>query len=608
MYRVILTGVCLLITPAAFAVGIVADTVHNLSVSGPGLIKSQTEDRICIYCHTPHSSTADAPLWNRLSPGGVITNYQSSTSDASPGQVSTSSLNCLSCHDGTIALGDMANSRVGIVDNLGTTKLANRASLGTDLSDDHPVSIIYDAGLSTADPDLVHPASVNLPLPDGELHCTSCHDSHDNTIPPFLHKSTINGELCITCHVSSGLNWDWSSSSHATSIATPQGTDPWSERKPEWKGQTVADNACMNCHTPHNATTAARLVKDQEEQTCYRCHDGSVGQNNIQTDFQKFFRHPVDVTPNMNHDHAAVENSSTMPLHVECQDCHNPHASYSSAPMISFNPGNPQDTNLTVAPFANGSLAGVKGIDISGSVKDESQYEYEVCFKCHGVTGNGACDNGRCSTAAGYQMVRQDNIYNIRDKFDTGNPSLVSYHPVYANNASNNSEVPSLRNDIPLDSVSSQIYCSDCHSSNDSPAAGGTGSAGPHGSTYEGIMAQNYSFNPVSSSSAFDNELCYKCHDSANLMADVSFMHNIHVQKNNTSCINCHDPHGSEAGPHLINFLTFSSVGGQNISITGSGNYTQPTWIDDGVYSGTCYLLCHGKDHNGEQYLDGSGL
>jgi len=604
MKKFALFGVYLFIAIAQPAQGQVADSVHNLSVSGPGQIKSQTEDRICIYCHIPHSATPDAPLWNRRSSGGYIY-YQSSTLDASPSLSNSSSILCLSCHDGTIALGDLANTRPGIQgsnDNLNNLRLTGRSNIGTDLANDHPVSIVYDSGLSSRDPDLVHPASVDLELPNGELHCSSCHDAHDNSIPPFLHKTTLNGQLCITCHLFSGQNWDWLIGSHASSNATAQGGDPWSERKPEWKGQSVGGNACMNCHTPHNASTPVRLLKDSEESTCYLCHDGTVAAKNVQNDFQKFARHPVDITPNLDHDDARIENPLVMPLHVECADCHNPHASYSSNPMISFNPASSQSFSSPAAPFINGSLVGVTGIDISGSVKSSSEFEYEVCFKCHGLPGRGACDNGRCSTADNYQMIRQDAIYNIRDKFDTGNPSLISYHPVYANDPSNNSEVPSLRRGIPLNTVSSQIYCGDCHSSNDSPAAGGAGPSGPHGSQYEGLLAMRYSFNPVSRSTLFDNELCFKCHDPGNLLADVSFEHNLHVSEENLSCINCHDPHGSARFPHMINFLTRSNFGGRLETITGAGPYNEPTWIDNGRYRGTCWLSCHGETHDGYDY------
>ncbi|RLJ16814.1 hypothetical protein DJ031_15180 [bacterium endosymbiont of Escarpia laminata] len=596
MRRVSVLCMCLLIVSAA-TVGDVANTVHNLSSSGPGTgaFKSLTEDRICIFCHTPHAATPETPLWNRLSTG-AYTPYQSSTTDAAAGNMSSSSDLCLSCHDGTIALGDLVNPGAGVTNDLSTTFLTGRALIGSDLSNDHPVAIIYDPNLLATDPDLLSPAVVDLPLKNGELHCSSCHDPHKNIHPPFLHKPTLNGELCITCHIPTGPTWDWTTSSHATSLASPpMGTDPWAERKPAWVGQNVRENACMNCHTPHNAATPVRLIKDQEEQTCYLCHDGTVAQD-ILSEELKFSHHPVEMTPNLDHDSVRAENPLTMSFHVECEDCHNPHGSYSSPPMISFNPANPADTNHTTAPFVNGSMVGVTGIDSGGAVKPEVDYEYEVCFKCHGVPGKSACDNQRCSTATGYSMTRQDGVYNLRDKVDPGNPALVSYHPITANDPFNNGEVPSLRTDIPLDTSSSLIYCSDCHSSNVSPAAGGVGTAGSHGSTFEGILALPYDFDPQTATSA--NNLCYKCHNAASL--EVSFIHSKHVGAN-TTCINCHDPHGSTKFPHLLNFLTFANVTGP-MEITGTGAFTEPTWVDNGQYSGACYLVCHGKTHDGWSY------
>ena len=576
----------------------VADTVHNLSTTGPGTLKSQTEDRICIFCHTPHAAEPDTPLWNRPSGGGYI-EYQSSTKDAEAGNMSPSSALCLSCHDGTIALGDMINPTAN--NDLGSTFITGRAVVGTDLSDDHPVNIRYTVNLLSTDPDLNDPSTIDLPLKNDELHCASCHDAHNDTHSPFLHKPSLNGELCTTCHVPNGSGWNWQGSSHATSTATPTGASPWSERKPAWTGTNVKENACMNCHAPHNASTPERLVKDTEENTCYLCHNGTVAQTDIQTEQQKFYHHPVEVTPSIGHDNLREENPLTMTLHVECADCHNPHASYDSPPMISFNPADPFDTNHSTAPFINGSFAGVTGIDINGGVKSEADYEYEVCLKCHGVPGNSACENQRCSTADSYNMVRQDGVYNIRDKINSGNPALVSYHPIEFNNPSNNNEVPSLRNDIPLSTSSSLIYCSDCHNSNSAPAAGGVGPSGAHGSTLEGLLSNAYDFDPVNATS-LSNDLCFKCHDSTNLYSDQSFPHTEHVIAENTACINCHDPHGSASNQHLINFLTSSNVAGQVRVITGQGSFTEPTWIDTGLHSGTCWLNCHGKVHAGENY------
>ena len=95
---------CYMLIPVpGLAMDDVANSLHNLSSSGPGQIKSQTVDQICIFCHTPHSASPDAPMWNRRS--GGYTQYKSSTTDAAPGKPDGSSALCLSCHDGTIAPG-----------------------------------------------------------------------------------------------------------------------------------------------------------------------------------------------------------------------------------------------------------------------------------------------------------------------------------------------------------------------------------------------------------------------------------------------------------------------------------------------------------------------
>ena len=148
MQKAFILVVCLFITPVVVAAGNVADTLHNLSISGKGQFKSQTEDRICIFCHTPHTAAPDSPMWNRRSNG--YTSYKSSSTDATAGKPGGSSALCLSCHDGTIALGDMISSnrnQRARPNDLRSTFLKGRSNLGTDLSNDHQVAIVFDTGL-----------------------------------------------------------------------------------------------------------------------------------------------------------------------------------------------------------------------------------------------------------------------------------------------------------------------------------------------------------------------------------------------------------------------------------------------------------------------------
>jgi len=593
---------CALMAPCGLAQMRVADTVHNLSVSGPGQIKSQTNSRICVFCHTPHRPGKGPGLWNRRT-GDITTPYDSSTTTVVPDQPTGSSAICLSCHDGTIALGEVLNpGKSHMAPDLRNTFLKGRANFGTNLSNHHPIGFKYQAALDLSGAELAPSQGINVPLDDGLVQCTTCHDPHSSRYPPFLVKSGLNGELCTSCHVQSGPNWDWATSAHAVSKAIPRAGDPWKERKAEWKGRTVADNACENCHTPHNAATPQRLIRDVEENTCFRCHNGTVSKFNLQLETQKFYRHPVERFGRGDHDTARHETALSMPFHVECEDCHNPHADRNDVPMISFNPGNPSSPEHTDAPFANGRIIGSTGIDINGQPKSSIDYEYEVCFKCHGAPGKSACDNQRCSTAIKYQMLRQDNVYNIRDKVNPGNPALVSYHPIVANNAANDTEVPSLRLDTALNRDSSLIYCGDCHNSDVSPAAGVDGPAGPHGSRYEAILTLGYELNPARRFDPASSNLCFKCHDAGNLFSDESFKHREHVVDEGGSCVNCHDPHGSATYPHLIDFLTSSSASGKTLEITGTATHREPTWEDNGRYSGTCYLTCHGVVHEGWEY------
>jgi len=585
----------------AWGVQDVASTVHNLSASGPGVFKSLTIDQVCVFCHTPHGAQPASPLWNHELSGQVYLEYRSSTLDASPEQPTGRSRLCLACHDGTVALGAMVNPPDGVVNDLASTFLTGRANLGTDLTDDHPISFVYDSALQAADPELANPTGIDLPLENDELQCTSCHDPHEADRVPFLRKTTAFGELCITCHVRSGLNWEWSTSSHATSPATASAGDPWSERKPEWKGATVAENACFNCHAPHNATTPPRLIKDEEERTCYLCHDGSVAATDIQSEALKLSNHPVDVTPNADHDATLVEDPQSMPLHVECADCHNGHAVRDAPPMVSVNPLVTDDH--ATPPLANGRILGVSGLDLNGFNKPQIEYQYELCFKCHGVPLRSACDDRRCPTADGFSMERQDGIYNLREKVSSTATALVSYHPIESNNTSNNTEVPSLRADIGLNRFDSLIYCTDCHNSDESIAAGRLGPNGPHGSQHRAILAREYAFEPQIAYSAFNYELCYKCHNESVLLSDASgFTHSRHVERRGAACIVCHDPHGSHSFEHLLNFLTSAEVGGEDFWIRAVEGFSAPFWQDDGIYQGTCYLDCHGARHNPRSY------
>jgi predicted CXXCH cytochrome family protein len=174
----------------------IAGTKHNFSSqtwSGAG-------GQICKPCHTPHNSlttVSDAPLWNHTLTTATFTLYSSSTLNATMGQPNNQSKLCLSCHDGTVALDSFGGTAGG-------TFMAGSANLGVDLSNDHPVSFVYNSALATADGELYDPAStpsVNALLYSGRMECSSCHDPHGKTgVSKLLRVSNSGSALCLTCH------------------------------------------------------------------------------------------------------------------------------------------------------------------------------------------------------------------------------------------------------------------------------------------------------------------------------------------------------------------------------------------------------------------------
>ena len=320
MTKKIYTGLwlsCLLILSLP-AWGGIADTLHNLTPTGPGTIKETAVTELCVFCHTPHNASPQQALWNRDLPGTVYSLYDSSTMKAVIQQPTGTARLCLSCHDGMLALGNLRVPPKTGTATLGP--LTGQARLGVDISDDHPVSFVYDAALALKRGELANPSTLVHEVrldKSGRVQCTACHEPHENPHRKFLRVDDKTGGLCLTCHLKQG----WTGSTHATSTATWQGTgaDPW----PRTPYTTVADNACESCHRPHSAPRAPRLLSNtQERNVCLVCHSGHVASKNIEAQFAKSSAHPISASQ---WTHEPGENPNTMPRHVACPDCHNPH-------------------------------------------------------------------------------------------------------------------------------------------------------------------------------------------------------------------------------------------------------------------------------------------
>ena len=606
-----ITGVLLpLFTLSAGAFTIV-NTKHNLSITGPGEIKSLNETRVCIFCHTPHNATPNTPLWNREVGSENYLLYASPTMKATPLQPTGPSRLCLSCHDGTIALGAVLQPSGGI-SMISQISPGSPSSVGANLnlSGDHPFSFSYYDALSNPEINPVLPADLvfysegNM---NGYMECTTCHDPHeDQWLSPdkssqltgkFLLVDPRYSQLCLECHALTS----WIGSRHQTSTALvdPNKFPVPPRQWPTW--QTVAEWGCAICHTSHSSPSGQWLLNyASEAEVCDPCHGATppVGDphvaatkltqsfsslrttsttgsaQNITAQIQKISAHRVTVTSS-----SFASNVSSLSLsgqalfrEVTCSSCHNSHA-------VTDNPvSSHPDGRVT------GSTTAVSGVDRYGVRVATSTYEYEICFKCHADT-----------SGLFTRVARVVNTANARLQFDPINPS---YHPVVERGQ--NPIIPSIPSVYePALTVSTIITCTQCHNDD-------AGTRGPHGSSFAPILRDRYETADNTIESYDNYALCYRCHNRSSILSDNSFRRNAANKGGHSghlasgaSCSACHDAHGvvddgaTGSHTHLINFDTMVATR------FGEAN---PTFNDLGTFSGSCNLTCHGKPHDNLAY------
>jgi DmsE family decaheme c-type cytochrome len=207
--------------------------------------RNETEKRACENCHGPGSNHVAAGGGRGV--GGLITFGKDS-----PTPMKVQNEACLQCHQKGVQTywnaSPHANRGMGCVDcHTVMERTSDRYQLAkvgekTPFFIRRPEIEVCNQCHLQRQAQLMR--SSHMPLREGKLVCTSCHNPHGSPNPSQLKQASIN-ENCYTCHT---------------------------ERRGPflWMHPPAFEN-CANCHEPHG-TVNDRLLKVTDPRLCTQCH------------------------------------------------------------------------------------------------------------------------------------------------------------------------------------------------------------------------------------------------------------------------------------------------------------------------------------------------
>ena len=610
--------------------------VHNLGGTG------------CVFCHAMHNGVTNAgTLWaQKLS---TVQNYTLYSSATMVNQVQQPVLGqgsnlCLSCHDGTVAVGQSVPA--GTIQ--GAPQVSGADLLGTNLSTVHPFNFklpLQPAASLLPSVTATPPSTGSLAVRmyGGNVQCETCHTPHVQNLDvsgAFLVMDNSESAICLACHVSTPTSpvltaththRESASATIASSQTRPSSNvsynalTAWRNSAHEQANNQVSKganagphgtprrNGCASCHISHKAQAGGALLApaaqvepniDPTAQTCLNCHNGGTNVTPAIPDiYQEFTKkgHPFPPTSGTANTH--VLNEPTIldkNRHATCVDCHEPHA---STKTLAF-------TSTTLRSSQNG-VTGVSAAD-GTTVVTPAVNQYEICFRCHGTS------IGKQTLAQyGYLPTRLVNAADPLNLIPQLAQTAGSSHPVTHDRSSSLPQPSLLQYMWNLDGrtqgrvMGTRLLCTDCHNADDNREFGGSGPNGPHGSQYDHILERRYEFSEVASGSGpgttIQNllpvvvdpgangpySLCAKCHNLTNIMSNASFtQHSLHINAG-FSCSVCHAAHGvplgssASSGVRLVNF---------DVAVVAPNDVTNaPIAYNRGA--NTCTLKCHNYNH-----------
>lgn len=220
------------------------DTLHaDLFRGGP---RSELEARGCEACHGPGSKH----LQNPTDPGGLV-----GFTRLAGASVEHQNAMCLECHS--------AGSRIHWAGSAHEAQEVACADCHNPMSRSSRAGLLRERTVHETC-FACHPAQrlefrkrSHMPLFEGKIECSDCHDPHGSNADPLLRADSLN-ELCTGCH------------------AEKRGPFVW-EHAP-------VTESCLNCHNPHGSNRDF-LLTSSPPFLCQECH-AQIGVQNHPLELQ----------------------------------------------------------------------------------------------------------------------------------------------------------------------------------------------------------------------------------------------------------------------------------------------------------------------------------
>lgn|GEM_PF-3553909 len=331
-------------------------------------------------------------------------------------------------------------------------------------------------------------AHITTTLRNMSVGCDNCHDPH----------ASDNDRLTAFTR----------GQASAHSAIARDGSSTWAE-----------ENLCFGCHTSNRTPNCAGGM----------CHTSAINAIDVEYEITRTYRHDVN-SATMAGRHSDTEDADglgTSNRHVECVDCHDPHAARAGVHTVgSARHGEAVRGATGIMPSAwPGNWTAVSGEDWTPErmTGQDGDYESYVCFKCHSSyttlpTTGGSGGYGGTDTALEFNPNNQSGHNVVGDAFfpKTTTTGQGEYDglPYTFGTPDLNLNTAMGWSDVPADYDDQKMTCSDCHSYD------GTGARGPHGSSSK-FLTRPYAagqtgdwWNVTLGGWNSSNFLCRRCHTS----------------------------------------------------------------------------------------------